>query len=130
MSLEREVRRFADEARLVGDVALVEALRAAVWERRAVERFVVARRRLRPGRVAEVAVGRGVVELQVEGLFRRGPLQLLGGDVGRGVGLVVAGLAVERGEGAADVVAGAVFAGFPAAGIAEGAVDLTVVVEL
>ena len=113
--VRREVGGFADEARLVVDVALVESLRAAVRVGGAGEGVVVARRRLRPGRAAEVAVRRGVVELQVEGLFRRGPEHLFPGDAVEDVGLVEAGFAVQRREGAAEVVAFAVFARVPAA---------------
>src|SRR6185312_3519398 len=113
----REVGRFADEAGLVVDVALVEAFRGAVRVRRAAERVVVAGRRLRPGRAAEVAVRGGVVHLQVEGRAFRRPDHLFVADAGEDVRLVEAGQAVERCEGAAEVVAGAVFAGVPAAGV-------------
>ena len=119
----REVRGFADEARLVVDVALVEALRAAVGERGADEGVVVAGRRLGPGRAAEVPVRGGVVELQVEGLFGGGRRPALRRRCGEDVGLVEAGQAVKRGERAAEVVALSVFARVPAAGVAEGAVD-------
>ncbi len=125
----REVRRFADEAGLVVDVALVEAFGGPVREGSAVERFVVPRRRLGPGRAAEVAMRRRVVELQVEGRAGWSALDLFAGDAAEDVGLVQAGLAVERGGGAAEVVAVAVFAGVPAAGIAERPVDRAVVVE-
>ena len=96
---------------------------------RAGEGVVVAGRRLRPGRAAEVAVRGRVVELQVEGLSFRRPLHLFAGDPGEDVGLVQAGLAVERREGAAEVVARAVFARFPAAGVPERPVQHAVVVE-
>ena len=127
--VERQVFGFADEARLVGDVALVEAFGAVVRQPRALEPVVLARRRLGPGGAAEVAVRGRVVELQVEGLFGRRVDEFFGRQLGQLVGLVVAGQAVERRERAAGVVADSVFAGFPAAGVAVGAVDLAVVVE-
>ena len=77
---EREVRRVADEARLVADVALGEAFGAVVRQGRALEPVVVARRRLGPCRVAEISVRGGVIELQVEGLFGRGSVQLADRD--------------------------------------------------
>ena len=98
-------------------------------QRRPGEGVVVAGCRLGTGRAAEVAVRGGVVELQVEGLFSGVPPSLRG-DAVEGVGLVVAGQAVERREGAAEVVRSAVFARFPAAGVADtGRSSRAVVVE-
>ncbi len=97
--------------------------------RRALEPVVVAGCRLGTGRPAEVAVRRGVVELEVEGLFGRRCLQLSDRVVGQRVGLVEAGQAVEWGIGAAEVVADAVFARLPAPRIPERAFDGAVVVE-
>ena len=125
----REVRGFTDEAGLVVDVALVEAFRRPVREGGAAEGVIVAGRRLRPGRAAEVAVRGGVVELQIEGRPHRRSQHLFVGNAGEDVGLIQAGFAVERREGAAEVVAFAVFAGVPAAGVAERPFQDAVVVQ-
>ena len=124
-----EVGRFADEAGLVVDVALVEAFGAVVGQRRAGEAADVTGRRLRPGRFAEVPVRRGVVDLHVERLFRRGRREFFGRQLVELVGLVVTGFAVQRRVGAAGVVDFAVFARFPAAGVAVGPFDHAVVVH-
>ena len=81
--VEAQVFGFADEAGLVGDVALVEPFGAVVGETRALEPVVLAGRRLGPGRAAEVAVGGGVVELQVERLFGRGGEDFVRGQLVR-----------------------------------------------
>ena len=126
---QREVGRFADEAGLVVDAALVESLRAAVRQGGVEEGVVMARRRLRASRVAEVAVRRRVVELQVEGPGRRRARDLFGCNAREGVGLIQARFAVERSERAAEVVAFAVFPRFPAARVPVGAFDRSVVVQ-
>ena len=124
-----QVGRFADEAGLVVDVALVEPFGAAVRVGRPGEGVVVAGCRLRPGGAAEIAVRGGVVELQVKGLFGRGLGQLLPGERVEEVGLVEARFAVQRRARAAEVVAFAVLARLPATGIAVGALEGAVVVE-
>src|ERR1044072_532841 len=92
---------FADEARLVGDITLVEPFRAVVGGADALEPVVVPRRRLGARWATEVPVWRREVELQVEGLFGWGCEHLFPGHPVEDVGGVEAGPSFDRLERAA-----------------------------